>query len=364
MSALLMIGTRKGLFLARGDDERRTWSVDPIAMPMDEIYAVAIDKRRSPARIFASVTNSHFGPSVMTSDDLGQTWTEPEAAPIAFPGDTGEALRRVWAIVPGPRETPDLVYAGTEPAAVFRSGDGGRSFDMIRPLWDHPHRPDWAAGFGGQAFHTVLPHPADRDSVLAALSTGGVYRTADAGGSWSASNTGIRATFLPEPDQFPEFGQCVHKVTRDAVDPDRLYLQNHHGVYRSDDGGATWQSIADGLPTDFGFAIVAHPHRSGVVYNVPVEADARRFPPDKQLRVYRSEDAGASWTALGAGLPDTPHYSPVLRDALCTDDAPEAGIYFGTRTGEVYASPDGGDSWQLVADHLPDVLCVRAALVS
>ena len=359
MATILMIGTNKGLFLARGDDDRASWRVEPVRYPMNEVYAVAVDRRHPTARLHASLTSSHFGPTVVTSNDLGATWQEPDHAPVAFPSDTTEALRRVWAIAPGPADQPEVVYAGTEPSALFRSADGGRTYEMIRPLWDHPHRPLWGEGFGGQAIHTVLPHPNDPAAMLVAMSTGGVYRTSDAGATWSATNTGIKAYFLPDP--WPEQGQCVHKVTRDAADPDRLYAQNHHGVYRSDDGGATWTSIADGLPTDFGFTIVAHPHRGDVVYTFPIEADGMRFPPSKQCAVYRSIDAGTTWKALRVGLPETPFFGAVLRDALCTDDARTAGVYFGTRTGEVYASRDEGDSWQLVAAHLPDVLCVRAA---
>jgi len=166
------------------------------------------------------------------------------------------------------------------------------------------------------------------------------------------------------PDPYPDFGQCVHKVARQPDQPEQLFLQNHHGVYRSDDGGRTWQSIAEGLPSDFGFTIVAHPHRPGVVYTFPLVADARRYPPDFRCRVYRSEDAGASWAALSDGLPDEPFYPAVLRDAMCADDADPAGVYFGSRSGEIFASADEGDSWRQVAAHLPDVLCVRAAVLS
>ena len=361
MGTVLMIGTNKGLFLARSDDDRKSWRVDPVHYPMNGVYAVAIDRRRSTPRLHASLTSSHFGPSVVTSDDLGATWREPDHAPVSFPADTGEALRRVWAIAPGPADQPDVIYVGTEPSALFRSTDGGASYQMVRSLWDHPHRPLWGEGFGGQAIHTVLPHPNDPAATLVAMSTGGVYRTADAGATWSANNTGIKAYFLPDP--WPEQGQCVHKVARDAADPERLYAQNHHGVYRSDDGGVTWQSIADGLPTDFGFTMVTHPHRADVIYTFPIEADGMRFPSSARCTVYRSTDAGKSWEALSAGLPEDPYYGAVLRDAMCVDDASTAGVYFGTRTGEVYGSRDEGDSWQPIASHLPDVLCVRAATV-
>jgi hypothetical protein len=232
---------------------------------------------------------------------------------------------------------------------------------LVRGLWEHPHREQWHPGGGGQAVHTVLPHPDDPAQLLVAMSTGGVYRSADAGASWLPSNTGIKAYFLPDP--WPEFGQCVHKVARDATDPQRLYAQNHHGVYRSDDGGRSWESIADGLPSDFGFPIVAHSGRAGVAYTFPLKADSLRYPVDERCRVFRTEDAGKTWEPLVAGLPAEPFYPAVLRDAMCVDSAARAGVYFGTRSGEVYASRDEGDSWALVAAHLPDVLCVRAAEV-
>jgi len=361
MTVLLAIGTRKGLYLARSEDDRRSWRMTGPHYPMNEVYAVAIDRRSGAPRLLAGVTSSHYGPSVAASDDLGETWQEPEQAPVAFPADTGVTLERVWQIAPGPASQPDRVYVGTQPSALFVSNDRGASFQLVRGLWDHPHRPEWAAGFGGQAIHTVLPHPADTGRTLVAMSTGGVYQTADGGASWKASNTGIKAYFYPDP--WPEFGQCVHKVARDAADPERLYAQNHHGVYRSDDGGGSWTSIADGLPSDFGFPMVAHPHRPGVIWNFPITADAKRFPVDEKCRVFRSTDAGGSWEPMSKGLPTEPFYPSVLRDAMCADDADPAGVYFGTRSGEVYASRDEGESWEPVATHLSDVLCVRAAQV-
>lgn len=362
MDTLLAIGTRKGLFLARSDDRMR-WDVTGPHLAMNEVYAVGIDTRHSPPRVLVGASSSHFGPSVSTSDDLGETWQEPEAAPIAFPEDTGASLERVWQLAPGRADAPDEIYAGTQPSALFRSGDGGKSFELVRGLWDHPHREQWGPGFGGQAIHTVLPHPTDSQRILVAMSTGGVYRTEDGGGTWQASNTGIKAYFQPD-NQYPEFGQCVHKVASPPGAPDQFFAQNHHGVYRSDDAGRTWQSIADGLPTDFGFAMVAHPHRPGVIYNFPIEADSRRFPPELRARVYRSEDAGDTWTGLDKGLPSEPFCTAVMRDAMCCDNADPAGVYFGTRSGEVYASADEGESWRQVAAHLPDVLSVRAAVVA
>jgi hypothetical protein len=358
---LLAVGTQKGLFVGRRP--AGSWEFSGPHFPMQAVYSVAVDTRRPTPRLLAGADSSHWGPSVFRSDDLGETWHEPARPAVRFPEDTGTSLERVWQIHPAGPAAPDVVYAGTEPGALFRSGDGGETFAFVRSLWEHPQRSQWGAGFGGQAVHTVVTHPADPSLVTVAVSTGGVYRSQDAGESWTPSNSGVQATFMPEEQRYPEFGQCVHKIAQDAVNPDRLYLQNHGGVYRSDDRGARWVSIADGLPADFGFAVAAHRRRGDVAYVFPLRADAYRMPPDHRCRVYRTEDAGDSWTALSEGLPEDPSYGVVLRDAMCTDDADPGGVYFGNRNGEVYASDDQGDSWQLALSHLPDVLCVRAAVV-
>ncbi len=299
MAQILCIGTAKGLFTAISTDDRKSWQIGPPNFPMNSVYAVGVDTRPDTPRLLASVTSSHFGPSVAVSDDLGLTWTEPDTPPLAFPSSAGVALEHVWQFAASPCVAA-VVYAGSQPSALFKSTDGGLTFGIVSGLWNHPHRPLWGAGFGGQAVHTVLPHPSDPDRLLVAMSTGGVYRSNDAGQSWSPANKGIKAYFFPDP--WPEFGQCVHKVARDAGDPDRLYAQNHHGVYRSDNGGDSWESIAEGLPSDFGFAMVAHPAKPGVLYTFPIEADGRRYPPDFRCRVYRSTDAGATWEPLQQGI--------------------------------------------------------------
>ncbi|HEY3870027.1 MAG TPA: hypothetical protein VGM10_16810 [Actinocrinis sp.] len=355
---LLLAGTRKGLLLAR--KRGRGWDVESIALPMTAVYAVGIDARGATPRLFAAAASEHWGPTILHSDDLGATWSEPDRAPVAFPERTGAALARVWQIQPAGEDQPGVVYAGTEPTALFRSEDGGLTFELNEALWDHPHRPQWAPGFGGQALHTIVPYPGEPDRILIAMSGGGVYRTQDGGRSWAPSNTGIKCTFLPDP--YPEYGQCVHKVAPDSGDPNRLYLQNHNGVYRTDDWGATWSDIARGLPGEFGFAVAADPRRSGRAYLFPLVSDGFRFPPDYRCRIYRTEDAGASWDDLSAGLPDDSFYSVVLRDALTTDNADQAGAYFGTRTGELYGCADR--QWERIAGGLPDVLSVRAAALA
>ncbi|HEV7678460.1 MAG TPA: exo-alpha-sialidase [Candidatus Dormibacteraeota bacterium] len=360
--AIVLVGTRKGLVVARSDEGRRSWTVDPMQFANMEVSAVGIDQRRTPARIFAGVGAGHWGPRLSYSDDLCQTWTETEEAAIAFPEHTGAALARIWQIQPSLSE-PDVVYAGVEPHALFRSEDGGLSFSLVEGLWQHPHRTTWTPGGGGACLHTVLTRADDPQWALVAMSAAGVYRTADGGASWEPANQGIQAVWLPEDQRFPEFGQCVHKVAMHPDRPSRLYAQNHFGVYRSDDGGDSWDAIENGLPSTFGFAMVVHPQQPNTVFGFPLEADGNRVPPEARCRVYRSEDGGDSWVGLSAGLPADPYYAAVLRDAMCTDGADPAGFYFGTRLGEVFGSVDDGDSWQTVVTHLPDVLMVRAAVL-
>jgi photosystem II stability/assembly factor-like uncharacterized protein len=357
MTDLLAIGTRKGVWLARSEDDRRTWTVDGPHLLAQEVAAVSVDVRRSPPRLLAGIQYGHWGPTVMWSDDLGKTWEETDHGAISFPEDTGAALARVWQLRPDSADRPDVVWAGCEPHSLWRSTDGGCSFELVRGLYDHPHRPTWEPGGGGGAVHTIVPDP-DTDRVLVAMSTGGVYVSEDGGNAWEPRNRGITVVFGPDP--LPEYGQCVHKVAVDAGGRDRLYAQNHFGVFRSDDAGKQWVSIADGLPADFGFPIVASPHAPGTAWVVPLVADMQRVPPDGKLRVHRTRDAGETWTEVGRGLPDD-NWSAVMRDAFCADEHEVTGLYVGTRDGCVYASNNEGDTFTLVADHLPDVLSVRAA---
>lgn len=367
MTYLLVIGTRKGLFTARSED-RRTWRVsDPHRLDeandagMSPVYAVGIDPRTR--RLLVGTESWQFGPSVWHSDDLGANWSEPSTPPVRFPKDTDGSLTRTWQFAFG--EEPGTVYAGVEPHALFRSTDGGDSFILVRSLWDHPHRSDWFPGAGGGAIHTILPGTLGSgqhspDAITVAMSTGGVYQSADAGATWAPTNRGIVAGFLP--DEEPEYGQCVHKVA--AAADGSFYAQNHHGVYRSASPAAQgWNRIETGLPTDFGFAMVAHPHRAESALNFPVVSQEVHLPPKNRLGAYRTDDSGNGWRAINDGLPEEPYFGIVLRDAACTDGAEVPGFYFGTRTGDVYALTDDGDRWHQVAAHLPDVLCLRAAEV-
>jgi len=359
---IVLVGTAKGLFSLRSTDGRHRFEQAGPVLVGEEVYATCIDNRGAVPRLLAGSVSSHWGPVVRRSEDSGRSWTEEAHAALTFPPDTGAALARLWQLAPGGVGEPDVFYAGVEPAALFRSDDGGRSFSLVQGLWDHPHRPRWVPGGGGLCLHTVLVHPSDPARLLVAISAAGVYLSQDGGASWRASNAGIVAGFLPGAPS-PEFGQCVHKVARDAGDPERLYLQHHDGIYRSDDGGASWSPMCSIGGVDFGFPVVAHPTRAGTAYLLPLEGAGYRCTPGGRCVVWRTEDAGASWSPLTVGLPQSDAHITVLRDAFTTDGEEPAGLYFGTRSGEVYGSADDGDSWQLLAAHLPPVLSVRAAPV-
>jgi photosystem II stability/assembly factor-like uncharacterized protein len=361
-STMVLVGTTKGLFTLRSVAGSDGWEVSGPTFAGEEVYATCIDTRSADTRLFTGSVSNHWGPVLRRSDDLGDTWTEDEQAALAFPSDTGASLARIWQLAPGPADRPDVIYAGVEPAALFRSDDGGRTFALVRGLWDHPHRPQWEPGGGGLCLHTVLVHPHHPERLLIAISAAGVYRSDDGGDTWRAANRGIVPGFLPEGQDL-EFGQCVHKVARDAGDPERLYLQHHGGIYRSDDGGDTWQPMTGIAGMDFGFPVVAHPTRPSTAYLLPLESDGFRCTPEGRCLVWRTDDAGASWHPSADGLPQHDAYLTVLRDAFTTDGDDPAGLYFGTRTGEVYASRDDGDSWHPLAEHLPPVLSVRAAPV-
>jgi len=358
----VLVGTSKGLFTLHATGTRDEFRLEGPQFPGEEVYATCVDNRGSQPRLFVGSVSNHWGPVLRRSDDLGQTWTEDEQASVSFPAGTEASLARIWQLAPGPKDQPDVVYAGVEPAALFRSEDGGGTFSLVEGLWHHPHRPQWVPGGGGLCLHTVLVHPTDPERLLVAISAAGVYLSEDGGGSWRASNGGITVPFEPDTPN-PEFGQCVHKVARDAADPERLYLQHHGGIYRSDDGGGSWTPMTSIAGMDFGFPVVAHPTRSGTAYLLPLESDGYRCTPDGRCVVWRTTDGGESWEPLTAGLPQQQAHLTVLRDAFTTDGQDPAGLYFGTRTGEVFASVDDGETWPVLAEHLPPVLSVRAAPV-
>lgn len=358
---LILVGTMKGAFVFRADRERRTWEMGGPYFPGNVVYALAYDSRAGRQRLWAGVMNWHWGALLRSSDDFGRNWTNPETASVKFPESTGEALKQVWQIVPGPASEPETMYCGVEPAALFVSRDGGETWALDENLWNHPQREKWVPGGGGMCLHTILVDPEDPRRVRIAVSTAGMYVTEDGGASWRPSNRGVRADFLPE--KYPDFGQCVHKVAQSRKRPDRMFLQNHWGLYRTDDRGESWIDVANGVPSDFGFAVGIHPEDPDTAWIVPLEADTFRCTPEGKLRVYRTRNAGGSWEPMANGLPQENAYETVLRDALAVDALGPAGVYFGTRSGKLFASNDEGESWQEVASGLPPVVAVKAAVV-
>jgi photosystem II stability/assembly factor-like uncharacterized protein len=357
---LVLVGTMKGAFILRSNGARARWETGGPWFPGQAVYALAYDGRAGRRRLWAGTGSMHWGAVLRSSDDFGKTWTNPETANVRFPVESGVSLKQIWQIRPGRDEEPDTLYAGVEPAALFESHDAGATWDLNRGLFDHPHRSQWQPGGGGLCLHTIVLDPGPR-RLSVAVSTGGYYRSDDGGRTWQPKNQGVRAEFMP--DKYPEFGQCVHKVVAHPSRPQRLFLQNHWGLYRSDDAGDSWRDIANGVPSDFGFAMVMHPHDPDTVYIVPIESDEFRCTPEGKLRVYRTRDAGASWEPLTRGLPQKDALETVLRDAMAADPLNPAGIYFGTRSGQLWGSNDGGSSWNLIRAGLPPIVCVRAVVV-
>jgi photosystem II stability/assembly factor-like uncharacterized protein len=348
----VLVGTTKGLFRYRTTPEGR-WTPEPPVFSGTPVYTTAVHGDT----LFAAVNSEFYGPSVYRSRDGGDTW-ETGGEGLRYESDAAERVTRVWAIEPAPREGPGVLYAGVEASGLFRSEDDGHTWQEVPALRRHPTYATWEAGYGGKCLHTIVRDPYDARRLYVAASTGGVYRSDDGGDRWRPVNRGIRASFLPADRQYPESGQCVHRVAASPVRPGRLWLQNHGGVYRSDDGGETWMDVSAGLPASFGFAIVAHPTRADTALVVPLESDGVRFSPGRRFMVARTDDAGATWRVLTRGLPD-PAYTAVLRDALSADPARPGVFGLGTTSGSVFVSEDEGESWQAVAHHLPRVLSVR-----
>jgi photosystem II stability/assembly factor-like uncharacterized protein len=359
---MVLVGTTKGAFIFTSTASRKRWRVDGPHFPGEAVYSLAFDQRGGRFRLLAGVHSNHWGATIRTSDDFGRTWTDAERQAVRFPESSGLSLAQVWQIVPGRPEEPDVMWCGVEPAALFRSDDAGESWSPVEGLLGHEHRPRWQPGGGGLCLHTIVLDPVNPRRMGIAISTAGFYRTDDGGATWQARNKGVRAVFLP--DQHPEFGQCVHKVTHHRSRPERLFLQNHWGLYRSDDWGDSWQDIANGVPSDFGFPIQSHPHDPDTVYAIPLQSDEFRVVPEAKLRVYRTRDAGTSWAPLTDGLPQSQAFESVLRDGLAVDTHDPAGVYFGTRSGKLYGSANDGERWTELADSLPPICCVKTAVVA
>lgn len=357
---LLLVGTTKGAFIFRSNAQRTRWELSGPYFHGHSIYALEFDGRAGQRRIWAATSN-YWGTMLRFSDDFGKSWTNPQQAPVRFPADTGMSLKNIWQVKLGPCDEPDVLYCGVEPAALFETRDSGETWSLVRGLFDHPHRPRWMAGNGGLALHSIVLDPLNKQRMYVAISAGGVYRTDDGGTTWTARNRGIRAMFMP--DKYPEFGQCVHKIALHPKRPERLFLQNHWGVYRSDNAAENWTDIANGIPSDFGFPVVMHPRNPDCVYIVPVESDEFRCSCDGRLRVYRTRSAGSSWEPLMRGLPQKEAYETVLRDGLTVDSYDPAGIYLGTRSGQLFGSRDDGKTWHKIHDGLPSIVCVRTAII-
>jgi photosystem II stability/assembly factor-like uncharacterized protein len=360
---LLLVGTTKGAFLFRSNAERANWEEAGPYFPGRSVYALAYDGRGGRNKLWAAVNSPYWGSFLSSSNDFGKTWSDPESYNIKFPEGSDVSLKQIWQIVNDPHDA-DTLYCGVEPAALFKSTDGGATWALNRGLFDHPHRTQWQPGGGGLCLHTILPDPSNKNRIWIAISTGGVYRTDDGGETWEPRNKGICARFLPPDQQYPEWGQCVHKVVSHSSNPTRMFLQHHWGVYRSDNAGDSWDDIGKGLPSDFGFAMEGDPHDANTVYIIPIESDEFRCTPEGKLRVYRTKDGGDSWQALTEGLPQQDALETILRDNLDADANNPTGLYFGTRSGKVFGSSNGGDSWTLMKDGLPPVTCVKTATIN
>ena len=361
----VLVGTRKGAFILTADGTRDKWHVSGPHFPGFEMYHLK-GSSVDPNRIYASQSSSWFGQLMQRSDDGGVTWT---AVGNQFPYDGVPGthqwydgtphpweFKRVWHVEPSLSD-PDVVYAGIEDAALFRSADAGTTWTELSGLRKHGSGPRWAPGAGGMCLHTIIIDPTRHERMYVAISAAGTFRTDDGGVTWTAINKGLHSHFLPDPTA--EVGHCVHHVTMHASRPQTLFMQKHWDVMRSDDYGDHWHEVSGNLPTDFGFVIDVHAHEPDTVYVVPITSDAHHFVSEGKLRVYRSKSGGNEWEPLTKGLPQENCYVNVLRDAMAVDSLDECGVYFGTSGGQVYASRDGGDSWNAIVRDLPAVLSVE-----
>jgi len=377
----VLVGTKKGAFILTSDEKRGKWKVDGPHFGGWEIYhmkASPVD----PNRIFASQTSSWFGQIIQRSDDGGKTWSTPGGEKMPGPTDPpgggtsnrfvydGEAgqhqwydgslrpweFKRVWHLEPSLTDV-ETVYAGVEDAAMFRTTDGGKSWHELSGLRKHGTGPQWMPGAGGMCLHTILIDPTRHERMYIAISAAGAFRTHDGGKSWKAINQGLRSQYIPDPKA--EVGHCVHRIAMHPSKPQTLFMQKHWDVMRSDDAGDSWREVSGNLPSDFGFPIEVHAHEPETIYVVPILSDSLHYPPDGKLRVYRSRAGGNEWEALTKGLPQKNCYVNVLREATAIDTLDSCGIYFGTTGGQVYVSPDGGDTWKAIVENLPGVLSVE-----
>ena len=363
--ARLLVGTKKGAFVLTSDGARKSWEVEGPHFAGWEVYHVA-GSPADPDRIYASQTSDWFGQVIQRSDDGGDTW-EPVGNEFTYDGVPGThqwydgtphpwEFKRVWHLEPHPSDA-DTVYAGVEDAALFRTTDGGKTWEELSGLRGHGSGSSWAPGAGGLCLHTILLHPTNPARMFIAISSAGAFRTDDGGASWKAINQGLRSEHIPDPTA--EVGHCVHRIAMHPSRPDVLFMQKHWDVMRSDDGGDTWHEVSGNLPSDFGFPIAVHAHEPETVYVVPIKSDGEHYPPEGKLRVYRSRTGGNEWEPLTKGLPQQDCYVNVLRDAMAVDSLDPCGVYFGTTGGHVFVSADSGDHWEPIVENLPPVLSVE-----
>jgi photosystem II stability/assembly factor-like uncharacterized protein len=350
----LLLATKKGLFVLEGDSGG-LFSVRGRAFAGESVEYALRDPRSG--RVLASVTSPFYGPKIWFTDDPAGEWVQAEG--VALPEGGEEALERIWVIVPG--EAEGMLYAGGDPGVLFESRDGGASWQLNRALWEHPTRPSWEPGGGGLCLHSIVPWPGEPDRLALAMSAVGVWLTDDGGASWRQGNEGLVARYLPEEAQAESSSLCVHRLHRAPQRPERLFMQFHGGVYRSDDAGESWTAIGDGLPSDFGFPLALDPADPDSAYVIPLNADTDRVTPEGRVRVFETRDAGVTWTPRGEGLPQEHAYLTVLRlafDRTAGDGAFE--LYFGATSGDVFGSADAGATWFPVATRMPPVHAVSA----
>jgi hypothetical protein len=361
----VLVGTRKGAFVLTSDARRAKWEVNGPHFGGWEVYHLK-GSPVDPNRLYASQSSGWFGQLIQRSNDGGQTW-EPVGNKFVYDGVAGThqwydgtphpwEFKRVWHLEPSLTD-PDTVYAGAEDAALFRTTDGGQSWQELSGLRTHATGSAWAPGAGGLCLHTILLDPTNAGRIVVAISAAGAFRTDDGGATWRPINRGLRSEGIPDPAA--EVGHCVHRIARHPSKPGVLFMQKHWDIMRSDDGGDSWREVSGNLPTDFGFVIDVHAHEPETIYVVPIKSDSEHYPPDGKLRVYRSRTGGQEWEALTNGLPQRDCYVNVLRDGMAIDALDPCGVYFGTTGGQVYGSPDGGDNWTAIARDLPAVLSVE-----
>ena len=365
---LLMAGTRKGAFVLHSGPARKDWRLYGPYGPGNDIFHLTYDARNG-GQFFAASNSMWFGPQVEFSSDLALTWEQAREQP-RFAGDGGDTVNRIWHVEPGRKSQPGTLYAGVEPAALFQSDDYGATWREITALSNHPTRPGWGPGFGGLCLHSIVVDENRPNTMWVGISAVGVFRTDDAGESWQTANRGVRADFDPA-NRYPEWGVCPHKLLAHPLRQDLLYQQNHCGVYRSDNGGVNWQEITEGLPSRFGFVLGLHPRDPDTLFVVPEDTalgeddvgGGFRYVSHARFRVFRSRDGGGSWQALTNGLPQENAYLHTLREGMATDVLDPLGVYVGTTSGQVFYSRDEGDRWELLIEHLPPINSLEVAVM-